>query len=278
MAEPATSSVRNLYKIFGADADRLYRRRSRRGMTKTELNDKHGHVLGLKDINIDMPGGEHHRGHGPVGLRQVDADPPHQPADRPTAGEVSSTATTSCKMTDSDLREFRRHKTAMVFQKFAPAAAPDGARKRRLRPRHPGHVDDASSARAGHALDRARRPRRLREQLSQPALGRHAAARRPCAGADQRCRHPADGRGLLGARPADPHRHADRAARPAEGTQARPSSSSPTISTRRCGSATRSPSCATAKSIQQGTRPGDRAAPGRRLHRQLRARRSIAAG
>ena len=49
-------SVRNLYKIFGPDPE-AYIDAVKGGMTKTELNDKHNHVLGLKDINIDMPGG-----------------------------------------------------------------------------------------------------------------------------------------------------------------------------------------------------------------------------
>ena len=49
-------SVRNLYKIFGKDPEK-YIDLVKQGMTKTELNDKHGHVLGLKDINIDMPAG-----------------------------------------------------------------------------------------------------------------------------------------------------------------------------------------------------------------------------
>ena len=59
MAEQETGigiSVRNLYKIFGANPD-AYIDAVKGGMTKAELNEKHNHVLGLKDINIDMPGG-----------------------------------------------------------------------------------------------------------------------------------------------------------------------------------------------------------------------------
>lgn len=48
--------IKNLYKIFGPRAND-YVSRVQQGMTKTELNQKHGHVLGLNDINITMPAG-----------------------------------------------------------------------------------------------------------------------------------------------------------------------------------------------------------------------------
>ncbi len=46
--------VKNLYKIFGPHGER-YVDAVRDGMSKDELNTKHGHVLGLKDISIKMP-------------------------------------------------------------------------------------------------------------------------------------------------------------------------------------------------------------------------------
>ncbi|MDZ7603863.1 MAG: proline/glycine betaine ABC transporter ATP-binding protein, partial [Hoeflea sp.] len=55
MAEHLTGigiSIRNLYKIFGSNPD-SYIDAVKAGMTKAELNEKHNHVLGLKDINID---------------------------------------------------------------------------------------------------------------------------------------------------------------------------------------------------------------------------------
>ena len=58
MADPVESGIeiRNLYKIFGANP-RAHVEAVRAGMSKTELNEKHGHVLGLRDINISMPAG-----------------------------------------------------------------------------------------------------------------------------------------------------------------------------------------------------------------------------
>ncbi|MDO5369125.1 ATP-binding cassette domain-containing protein, partial [Paracoccus sp. (in: a-proteobacteria)] len=56
MPEPIGIEIRNLYKIFGArpldHVDAV-----RRGMTKAELNAKHRHVLGLRDINISVQPG-----------------------------------------------------------------------------------------------------------------------------------------------------------------------------------------------------------------------------
>src|SRR5690625_2279395 len=51
--------IRHLYKIFGPQPE-AYVDAVRQGMSKGELNVEHGHVLGLKDINIHMaPGGIH---------------------------------------------------------------------------------------------------------------------------------------------------------------------------------------------------------------------------
>ena len=50
-------SIRNLYKIFGPIPD-VALAYVRRGMGKAELLEKHNHVLGLQDINVDMREGE----------------------------------------------------------------------------------------------------------------------------------------------------------------------------------------------------------------------------
>jgi glycine betaine/proline transport system ATP-binding protein len=49
--------IRSLYKIFGPRAAD-YVEPVKAGMSKADLNAKHGHVLGLRDINITMPGGQ----------------------------------------------------------------------------------------------------------------------------------------------------------------------------------------------------------------------------
>ena len=111
-------SVRNLYKIFGSNPE-AYIDAVKGGMTKTELNEKHNHVLGLKDINIDMPGGGIQVVMGLSGSGKSTLIRHINRLIDPTAGEVMVGDEDVVKMNENELREFRRHKTAMVFQKFA---------------------------------------------------------------------------------------------------------------------------------------------------------------
>ena len=110
--------IRNLYKIFGPTPEK-YLEDVKGGMTKDELRDSHNHVLGLKDINLDIkPGGIQVvmglSGSGKSTLirhinRLID----------PTAGQMLVGDEDVVQMTEDQLRIFRRAKTAMVFQKFA---------------------------------------------------------------------------------------------------------------------------------------------------------------
>ncbi len=110
--------IKNLYKIFGPKgAD--YVDMVKGGMSKAELNDKHGHVLGLNDININMPGGKIQVVMGLSGSGKSTLIRHINRLIDPTAGEVIYQGQDVCKMSDAELQDFRRHKTAMVFQKFA---------------------------------------------------------------------------------------------------------------------------------------------------------------
>jgi glycine betaine/proline transport system ATP-binding protein len=46
--------IKNLYKIFGSN-DKTMISHVEGGMGKPELLEQHGHVLALKDVNIDVP-------------------------------------------------------------------------------------------------------------------------------------------------------------------------------------------------------------------------------
>ncbi len=118
MAEPIAIEIRNLYKIFGPEAVALMPR-VRDGMTKTELNEKHGHVLGLNNINLTMPAGQIQVIMGLSGSGKSTLIRHVNRLIDPTAGEVLAGGEDVVKMSPEALREFRRHKTAMVFQKFA---------------------------------------------------------------------------------------------------------------------------------------------------------------
>ena len=111
-------SIRNLYKIFGHNAA-AYVDLVKQGMSKAELNQKHGHVLGLKNINIEMPGGGIFVIMGLSGSGKSTLIRHINRLIDPTSGEVIVGGADVVKMNPRELQEFRRHKTAMVFQKFA---------------------------------------------------------------------------------------------------------------------------------------------------------------
>lgn len=119
MATPAAGiEVRSLYKVFGANAARAVEL-VKAGMSKAELNEKHGNVLGLKDINLEMPGGNIQVIMGLSGSGKSTLIRHINRLIDPTVGEVLVGGVDVVKMNENELREFRRKNTAMVFQKFA---------------------------------------------------------------------------------------------------------------------------------------------------------------
>ena len=113
----AKIKIQNLYKIFGRrPAAMLDRVKS--GTSKTELLEKHKHVLGLKDINIEIPD----RGVSVImGLSGSGKSTLIRHINRliePTAGRVEVDGTDVLSMNKKQLMEFRRQKASMVFQKF----------------------------------------------------------------------------------------------------------------------------------------------------------------
>lgn len=121
-AAPVGISIRHLYKIFGPTPDRFIDA-VRSGMSKQELRDVHGHVLGLRDICIDMPAGGIQVVMGLSGSGKSTLIRHINRLIDPSAGEVlvqsGSTTVDVVQMNARQLRQFRREQTAMVFQKFA---------------------------------------------------------------------------------------------------------------------------------------------------------------
>ena len=111
-------SVKGLYKIFGSDplpmVDLI-----KGGMTKTELLEEHGHVLGLNDINVDMMDGEITVIMGLSGSGKSTLIRHLNRLIEPTAGEVILDGQDVLKLAEEDLLEIRRKRMSMVFQKFA---------------------------------------------------------------------------------------------------------------------------------------------------------------
>ncbi len=110
--------IKGLYKIFGPrGGDHV--ETVRQGISKAELNERHSHVLGLKDINISIPAGRITVVMGLSGSGKSTLIRHINRLIEPTAGEVVYDGIDICRMNEAALRDFRRHKTAMVFQKFA---------------------------------------------------------------------------------------------------------------------------------------------------------------
>lgn len=109
--------IRNLFKIFGPRG-REFVEHVNNGMSKTELNKEHGHVLGLKNINITIPGGKITVIMGLSGSGKSTLIRHINRLIDPTSGEVLYGGGDVCRMDATQLREFRRRKTAMVFQRF----------------------------------------------------------------------------------------------------------------------------------------------------------------
>ena len=114
----AKVSIRSLYKIFGPrDGDMMDF--VRRGMGKAELLDQHKHVLGLQDINVDMQAGEITVVMGLSGSGKSTLIRHLNRLIEPTAGEVLIDGEDVLRLNENDLRDLRRKKMSMVFQKFA---------------------------------------------------------------------------------------------------------------------------------------------------------------
>jgi glycine betaine/proline transport system ATP-binding protein len=110
-------SIRNLYKIFGPD-DKALVAKVREGMTKTELLAEHSHVLGLKDINIEMPAGAIQVVMGLSGSGKSTLIRHINRLIEPSAGEVLIAGEDVVAMSPRRLRDLRRHEISMVFQRF----------------------------------------------------------------------------------------------------------------------------------------------------------------
>ncbi|MCT4334808.1 glycine betaine/L-proline ABC transporter ATP-binding protein [Paracoccus sp. YLB-12] len=110
--------INRLYKIFGPNGA-AHVADVEAGMTKEELKAKHNHVLGLDDITLTIPAGKIQVVMGLSGSGKSTLIRHINRLIEPTSGEVIFEDRDIVKMSQTELRQFRREKTAMVFQKFA---------------------------------------------------------------------------------------------------------------------------------------------------------------
>ena len=118
MSDDIKISVRNLYKIFGDDPQAALQK-VHAGMGKAELQSETGHVLGLNDINIDMPTSKTTVIMGLSGSGKSTLIRHLNRLIEPTAGEVHVNGDNILEYNERRLRKLRQKEMSMVFQKFA---------------------------------------------------------------------------------------------------------------------------------------------------------------
>ncbi|UWQ19869.1 glycine betaine/L-proline ABC transporter ATP-binding protein [Jannaschia sp. M317] len=111
-------AIKGLYKIFGAQSKKMMDH-VRAGMGKPELLAEYNHVLGLQDINVDMHAGEITVVMGLSGSGKSTLIRHLNLLIDPTAGAVEVDGIDVTTYDAEQLREMRRKKMSMVFQKFA---------------------------------------------------------------------------------------------------------------------------------------------------------------
>jgi glycine betaine/proline transport system ATP-binding protein len=111
-------SIRGLYKIFGTRGKDVLQH-VKDGMGKEELLARHGHVLGLNNINVDMQAGEITVVMGLSGSGKSTLIRHLNRLIEPTVGEIIVQGEDVMGLSEDGLRIARQQKMSMVFQKFA---------------------------------------------------------------------------------------------------------------------------------------------------------------
>ena len=110
--------VGGLYKVFGADPASVIRH-VHEGMSKQDMLETHGHVLGLRDINLDVAP---HSIQVIMGLSGSGKSTLVRHINRlidPTEGDIRVDGEDLLALDAAALKRLRRYKISMVFQRFA---------------------------------------------------------------------------------------------------------------------------------------------------------------
>ncbi|MDQ6687416.1 MAG: betaine/proline/choline family ABC transporter ATP-binding protein [Actinomycetota bacterium] len=109
--------VEGLWKIFGPRADKIMAT-DQAHLPRKELQEKTGHVIGIRDVSFDVAPGEVFVVMGLSGSGKSTLVRLLTRLIEPTAGTVQLYGEDITKMSDSDLLDTRRRKVSMVFQHF----------------------------------------------------------------------------------------------------------------------------------------------------------------
>ncbi|PID36804.1 MAG: glycine/betaine ABC transporter [Rhodobacterales bacterium] len=114
----AKISIRNLYKIFGKTPEKLLPL-VKDGLSKDDLLEQYNHVLGIEDVSLDIPEKQIQVVMGLSGSGKSTLIRHLNRLIEPTAGEILFDGEDVLAMDDKALRDLRRFRMSMVFQKFA---------------------------------------------------------------------------------------------------------------------------------------------------------------
>jgi glycine betaine/proline transport system ATP-binding protein len=120
MTERSTESavhVEGLWKIFGPRADKIMQTEDAR-LSRKELQEKTGHVVGIRDVGFDVAPGEVFVVMGLSGSGKSTLVRLLTRLIEPTAGTVQLYGEDITAMSDKALLDTRRRKVSMVFQHF----------------------------------------------------------------------------------------------------------------------------------------------------------------
>ena len=110
--------IKNLYKIFGNNTTEALNL-VKTGISKEELLEKTNCVLGLNNINLDIPKGKIHVIMGLSGSGKSTLIRHLNRLIEPTFGEITIDGVNVLELNNKDLLEYRQKNMSMVFQKFA---------------------------------------------------------------------------------------------------------------------------------------------------------------
>ena len=110
-------SIEKLYKIFGPRPQSVLAA-VQQGMSKQQLLEEHNHVLGLKDINIEVSAREISVIMGLSGSGKSTLIRHINRLIEPTSGRIMVNGRDVLALSREELIEVRRHSISMVFQRF----------------------------------------------------------------------------------------------------------------------------------------------------------------
>ena len=110
--------IKNLYKIFGNNTTEALNL-VKTGISKEELLEKTNCVLGLNNINLDIPKSKIHVIMGLSGSGKSTLIRHLNRLIEPTFGEITINGVNVLELNNKDLLEYRQKNMSMVFQKFA---------------------------------------------------------------------------------------------------------------------------------------------------------------